>query len=129
MVIEKATNIKPWSIQQMESSFDVGHTCLVIEDTNIKGFLIYGLAFPEAHLLNIAIHPHYQDIGIGSQLMDHFINQLKVIGSNLITLEVRVSNTNAIKFYKKYGFHEDAIRQDYYSDPFKEDALLMSLRI
>ena len=51
------------------------------------------------------------------------------MGINLLTLEVRVSNTNAISFYKKHNFIEDAIRANYYSKPKPEDALLMSVRL
>ena len=44
-----------------------------------------------------------------------------------IHLEVRVSNSNAISLYKKFGFKEDGIRPRYYDD--NEDALLMTKEI
>jgi ribosomal-protein-alanine N-acetyltransferase len=40
------------------------------------------------------------------------------------TLEVRVSNTRAINFYRRYGFGDIALRKGYYTDN-GEDALVM----
>ena len=41
-----------------------------------------------------------------------------------LTLEVRVSNTPAIKLYEKYGFQSLGTRKGYYQDN-NEDALIM----
>jgi len=40
------------------------------------------------------------------------------------TLEVRVSNAQAINLYKKLGFEDYGVRPGYYSDN-REDALIM----
>jgi ribosomal-protein-alanine N-acetyltransferase len=40
------------------------------------------------------------------------------------TLEVRVSNTGAIKLYESLGFHSRGVRRGYYTDN-REDALIM----
>ena len=115
----------------MQSSFDVGHHSFLCEDNNenVIGFVIYVAVEQEAHLLNIAVDNNYQRKGIGSILINHLKKQVQAMGINLITLEVRVSNTNAISFYKKHNFIEDAIRANYYSKPKPEDALLMSVRL
>ena len=115
----------------MQSSFDVGHHSFLCEDNNenVIGFVIYVAVEQEAHLLNIAVDNNYQRKGIGSILINHLKKQVQAMGINLITLEVRVSNTNAISFYKKHNFIKDAIRANYYSKPKPEDALLMSVRL
>jgi len=130
LVIENNTNPSPWTEKQMQSSFDVGHHSFLCEDNNenVIGFVIYVAVEQEAHLLNIAVDNNYQRKGIGSILINHLKKQVQAMGINLITLEVRVSNTNAISFYKKHNFIEDAIRANYYSKPKPEDALLMSVR-
>ena len=130
LVIENNTNPSPWTKKQMQSSFDVGHHSFLCEDNNenVIGFVIYIAVEQEAHLLNIAVDNNYQRKGIGSILINHLKKQVQAIGINLITLEVRVSNSNAISFYKKHNFIEDAIRANYYSKPKPEDALLMSVR-
>ena len=130
LVIENNTNPSPWTEKQMRSSFHVGHHSFLCEDNNenVIGFVIYVAVEQEAHLLNIAVDNNYQRKGIGSILINHLKKQVQAMGINLITLEVRVSNSNAISFYKKHNFVEDAIRANYYSKPKPEDALLMSVR-
>ena len=128
--IENSTNLMPWTKAQFISSMEVGHYSTVLEyDEAIIGFAIYSPVIPESHLLNIAIDPAYHRKGLGDKLLKHVILQNKVIGVKVITLEVRVSNLIAINLYEKNGFYKDAIRQNYYSGPEKEDALLMSLKI
>ena len=128
--IENSTNLMPWTKAQFISSMEVGHYSTVLEyDEAIIGFAIYSPVIPESHLLNIAIDPAYHRKGLGDKLLKYVILQNKAVGVQVITLEVRVSNLIAINLYEKYGFSKDAIRQNYYSGPEKEDALLMSLKI
>ena len=128
--IENSTNLMPWTKAQFISSMEVGHYSTVLEHAEtIIGFAIYSPIIPESHLLNIAIDPPYHRKGLGDKLLKQVILQNKAIGIKVINLEVRVSNLVAINLYKKNGFYKDAIRQDYYSKPEKEDALLMSLII
>lgn len=128
--IENSTNLMPWTKAQFASSMEVGHYSTVLEyDEAIIGFAIYSPVIPESHLLNIAIDPTYHRKGLGDKLLKHVILQNKAVGVKVIILEVRVSNLIAINLYEKNGFYKDAIRQNYYSGPEKEDALLMSLKI
>jgi ribosomal-protein-alanine N-acetyltransferase len=48
------------------------------------------------------------------------------MGSDRVTLEVRVSNAVAQSLYRKYGFREEGIRPRYYSDN-GEDAYIMTV--
>ena len=45
--------------------------------------------------------------------------------SEVVTLEVRVSNYAAQKLYSKFGFNKEGIRKNYYLDD-REDALIMT---
>ena len=45
-------------------------------------------------------------------------------GVEAFTLEVRVSNTPAIKLYEKLGFVNQGIRKNFYQNPV-EDAIVM----
>ena len=128
--IENSTNLMPWTKAQFISSMEVGHYSTVLEHGDVLiGFAIFSPVIPESHLLNIAIYPAYHRKGLGNKLLKQIILQNKAIGVKVITLEVRISNLIAINLYEKNGFHKDAIRQNYYSGPEKEDALLMSLKI
>ena len=70
-------------------------------------------------ILNFCVDETYQNQGIGKMLYD----EVEKLSEGIISLEVRVSNQNAIKFYKKRGFVEALVRKKYYSDG--EDAILM----
>ncbi|MEE8400778.1 MAG: GNAT family N-acetyltransferase, partial [Candidatus Hydrothermarchaeaceae archaeon] len=61
--------------------------------------------------------------GIGKILMSATINRLCEFGANNVWLEVRISNNDAIEFYKKLGFAEEGIIPAYYSD--FEDARML----
>ncbi len=45
-------------------------------------------------------------------------------GATRATLEVRRSNTAALRLYERLGFHVAAVRPRYYSKP-EEDALIL----
>ncbi len=48
-------------------------------------------------------------------------------GSDVMTLEVRVSNFVAQRLYEKYGFKAAGLRKAYYSDN-REDAVIMTTK-
>jgi len=82
------------------------------------------LIIDEAHLHNLAVRREYRKQGIASRLMEAMNN---IAGENEMifqTLEVRASNVDAIKLYRKCGFVVKGVRPLYYSDTH-EDALIM----
>ena len=125
--IEQQSNPTPWSRENFFSSFDVGHHSLVCKvDKVLIGFIVFSVVKKESHLLNIAVLEKWRTKGAGSLLMESFINQSKAIGAKKIFLEVRSKNFNAISFYQKYNFVKDAVRINYYSGEYPDDAILMS---
>ena len=78
----------------------------------------------EGHITNIAVKKEYRQKGIGSKIINSLINIAKEKEMIGITLEVRVSNKNALSIYKKNGFMIEGIRKEYYDDN-KEDAIIM----
>ena len=90
------------------------------------GYLEYEIIYDRMEIDNISVNEEHRKKGIGTKLMAHLISlaiELHVIN---ITLEVRVSNEAARNLYKKFGFHEVAIRKYYYGD---EDGILMEKNI
>ncbi|MBE8948991.1 MAG: GNAT family N-acetyltransferase [Quinella sp. 3Q1] len=57
-------------------------------------------------------------------LFGELIKAVKLRGARAITLEVRPSNTAAIKLYKSFGLRSVGRRKGYYLDN-GEDALIM----
>jgi len=77
------------------------------------------------HVVSIAVHPNYRRRGIGSALMVEVLKRMKdLYNVDEAYLEVRVSNTPAIKLYEKLGFKIVKVIKYYYADG--EDAYLMA---
>lgn len=90
----------------------------------VVGYGGFWLILDEAHITNIAVHPEYRGIGIGSAILEELINICKIEGVPSMTLEVRKSNITAQNMYIKFGFIQEGLRKNYYRDN-KEDALIM----
>jgi len=98
-----------------------------LRDT-IIGYLCVNLIFEEAHILNLAVHPDFRRQGVATRLMEEILQASKGKNCSGFFLEVRGSNTEAIKFYERLGFKIAGVRKDYYVSPV-EDASLMVLRV
>lgn len=89
----------------------------------IIGYFDLLISYENAELANIGVLRQFQHNGIGSQMME-YINQLvQKNHCENFTLEVRMSNENAIQLYEKFGFKVVSSRKNYYADG--EDAYLM----
>ncbi len=58
----------------------------------------------QARVLMFAVAAGFRRHGLGTQLMDAFIRSCANRGVRRIELEVRMSNTDGIRFYNRYGF-------------------------
>jgi ribosomal-protein-alanine N-acetyltransferase len=92
--------------------------------SSIIGFAGLWLMVDEGHVTTIATHPEHRGLGIGELLLASLIDIAYDIRAQVVTLEVRVSNSVAQCLYRKYGFQDAGIRRRYYSDNH-EDALIM----
>ncbi len=76
------------------------------------------------HIVSICVDPEFRRRGIGRALMESIERVFReVFGVCRYRLEVRVSNTPAIKLYEKLGFKIVRKLESYYLDG--EDAYLM----
>ncbi|MGN5763330.1 ribosomal protein S18-alanine N-acetyltransferase [Acinetobacter calcoaceticus] len=124
--IERLVQTHPWSKQQFQESL-ASYQCTVYEQASqVVGFCILQPVLDEANLLLMAIHPSQQGKGRGYALLEDSIQQLKN-NPIQIFLEVRESNTAAIRLYEKTGFHQIDLRKNYYPNPdgSREHAVIM----
>lgn len=124
--IERLVQTHPWNKQQFQESL-ASYQCTIYEQANqVVGFCILQPVLDEANLLLMAIHPSQQGKGLGYKLLDQSIQQLKN-NPIQIFLEVRESNTAAIRLYEKTGFHQIDVRKNYYPNPdgSREHAVIM----
>ena len=92
----------------------------------ILGFIgLWNLA-NENHIISLAVCPEFRRKGIGELLLINGLDFSLDNRATLVTLEVRVSNQEAIALYEKYGFTERGVRHAYYLDN-REDASIMTL--
>ena len=78
----------------------------------------------EGHITTIATAPEMRRRGVGELVLNGLIDAAREMGANVLTLEVRVSNSAAQALYRKYGFEARGTRRRYYTDN-NEDALIM----
>jgi ribosomal-protein-alanine N-acetyltransferase len=91
----------------------------------LVGMVGFWLMFDEVHIITIAVRQSHRRRGIGEQLLISAIDLAVQLQAQVVTLEVRPSNTSAHALYEKYGFRQEGIRRRYYSDN-NEDALIMT---
>jgi len=92
----------------------------------IVGFAGVWFLADEAHLATIAVSKEFRRQAVGEHLLIGVIDLAIEHNANLVTLEVRATNTAAQALYAKYGFAVVGLRAGYYSDN-KEDAILMTV--
>ncbi len=91
------------------------------------GFVGFWQIVDEAHISTLAVHPDHRRTGLGAELLTAALDLASQMGSDMATLEVRVSNEAAVNLYHKFGFRIVGRRPRYYHDN-DEDALLMTVR-
>ncbi len=74
--------------------------------------------------MNVAVAPDFRRRGIASALLERLFDATATRPARGYTLEVRVSNTGAIRLYEQLGFEARGVRRGYYTDN-REDALIM----
>ena len=126
--IETGSSVVPWSKNELrkeitENQHAVYKIVLTLSGT-VAGYGGFWHVVNEAQITNIAVAAPYRRMGVGSLLIDSLIAAAQERETMGITLEVRVSNTAAIKLYEKYGFNPEGIRKGFYSNN-KEDAVIM----
>jgi ribosomal-protein-alanine N-acetyltransferase len=118
----------PWSPGNFRDSLAAGHDCwLKREAGTLVAFAVVMRAVDEAHLLNISVVPERQRAGLGRTLLDFLGDQAHQAGMKRMLLEVRISNTQAIAFYRHVDFAEIGRRRGYYpASAGREDAIVMA---
>jgi [ribosomal protein S18]-alanine N-acetyltransferase len=80
----------------------------------------------EAHVLNLCIGEAWRGRGIGGLLLSHLLEFAGALGVGEVFLEVRPSNTQAIRLYQSLGFSQIGIRRGYYQAVGgREDAVVL----
>lgn len=128
--IEHTSFTAPWSEISFFNELKKPRSIVKVArlDGKVVGYICGGWIIDEGHILDVAVHPQYRELGIASVLTGEVIGLLREEGCRSVFLEVRASNEPAKKMYCKYGFTELGTRKAYYTSPV-EDAVIMVLKL
>jgi ribosomal-protein-alanine N-acetyltransferase len=126
IAIERRSFPTPWSLAMfvLELSKPSGVCLAMVEGEQLVGYLVCSRYDTVWHLMNVAVAPERRREGIASRLIGHLFDAAG--DSAPFTLEVRMSNREAIEMYEQFGFRSAGVRRRYYHDN-GEDALIMWL--
>ena len=126
--IERESYPTPWSRSMFAGELaKPSSVCLGAFDTDLGvlvGYLIISRYVDAWHVMNVAVEPSQRRRGIGQNLLERLFELTANDSRRGYTLEVRVSNKNAIRLYERLGFQARGLRRGYYTDN-REDALIM----
>ncbi len=131
IAVERASYQFPWSEGIFRDCLRVGYVCRVVTVNDaIIGYGVMSVGAGEAHILNLCIGDAYRCRGVGRRLLTYLIDRGAAAGMSEAFLEVRPSNTSAIRLYLSVGFEQVGMRRGYYQAVGgREDAAVLKLAL
>jgi ribosomal-protein-alanine N-acetyltransferase len=131
VALERAAYQFPWSEGIFRDCLRVGYTCRVATSANrLMGYGVMSVGAGEAHILNLCVDAAFRCQGIGRRMLDYLLDRGAAAGMNEAFLEVRPSNTAAIRLYLSVGFDQVGMRRGYYQAVGgREDAAVLKLTL
>lgn len=129
IAIERASYQFPWSDGIFRDCLRVGYVCRVVTGGNeVIGYGVMSVGAGEAHVLNLCIREKHRCRGVGKRMLNYLLDRAAAAGMNEAFLEVRPSNTAAIRLYQSLGFDQVGTRRGYYQAVGgREDASVLKL--
>ena len=126
-VIERASYPTPWSRSMFAAELRKPSALALgayLDTGELVGYAFVSRYVDAWHVMNVAVAPEFRRRGIATALLARLFDITVDDRRRGYTLEVRVSNTDAIQLYEQLGFEARGIRRGYYTDN-REDALIM----
>lgn len=116
--IEQRSYLYPWKLENLLSEIDqpFSFSFKLSMEQDLVGYCFSVLIFENLQINNICIDKKYQKKGLGFLLLNGVINQARVEGAGIVTLEVNSNNLAALKLYEKVGFKKGRIKNRFYSN-------------
>jgi [ribosomal protein S18]-alanine N-acetyltransferase len=127
VAIERASYQFPWSEGIFRDCLRVGYVCRVVTvSRQVMAYGVMSFGAGEAHILNLCVTEPYRCRGVGRRLLSSLIERATAAGMADAFLEVRPSNTAAIRLYLALGFEQAGMRRGYYQAAHgREDAAVL----
>ena len=121
-----------WTEGIFRDCLQAGYHCQVLavpEGGSIQGYGVMSTAVGEAHIFNLCVRPELQGRGLARRILEHLLGIARSESVKTVFLEVRASNTPALRLYSAAGFCEIGLRSGYYPAPKgrREDAVVMAM--
>ena len=125
IAIERRAFPAPWSLAMfvLELSKPGGICLAASAHGRLAAYLVCSRYDTVWHVMNVAVDPDLRNQGIGTALLERLLAEVDDTVARY-TLEVRTSNTEAIRLYERFGFRAAGLRRRYYQDN-GEDAVIM----
>ena len=127
-IIENLSFTAPWPTSAYTTELTTNRLARYVGarlDGQLVGFGGIWLMVDEAHVTTMAVLPSYRRSGVATALLLELLQEARRGGARVATLDVRVSNEEAQRLYRAFGFVEVGRRIRYYDDN-DEDALVMT---
>lgn len=95
-----------FSASGLRAGFQDSAFATVVETT--KGVIAYQISTPTSfggHLARLAVHPDYQNKGIGRALLQNVLKEFKKREARNVTVNTQISNSPSLRLYEKAGFY------------------------
>lgn len=126
LALERRAFKNPWGMFAYVNELACPQACCYVLKTDsgeVIAYMCVRLIASELHVLKIAVNEAYRRQGMACQLLHHCLARIPA-AVDFAFLEVRPSNTAAIRLYQKLGFTVWGCRPGYYTDT-EEDAIIM----
>ena len=101
---------------------------VAITDGKIVGYINTTYVLDEMNLNRICVLPQYRKMGAAGSLMEGMFAHARQKGLAQIFLEVRLSNLEAQRVYRRFGFKVVGERKGFYQNP-PENGLVMTAQV
>jgi [ribosomal protein S18]-alanine N-acetyltransferase len=127
VAIERAAYQFPWSEGIFRDCLRVGYVCRVLTvNRQVTAYGVMSFGAGEAHILNLCVAEDYRCRGVGKRMLASLVERASAAGMSEAFLEVRPSNTAAIRLYLSVGFEQVGMRRGYYQAMSgREDAAVL----
>src|SRR5256885_15069059 len=114
IAVERSSYQFPWSEGIFRDCLRVGYACRVVTlSRQLLGYGVMSVGAGEAHILNLCVGEAFRCRGVGKRLLGSLIERAAAAGMGAAFLEVRPSNTAAIRLYLSMGFEQVGSRRGY----------------
>jgi ribosomal-protein-alanine N-acetyltransferase len=127
LAIERLSFQTPWSRGAFRYELTQNRVarCLVVREGRVlSGYLCLWEIGREVHITNLAVDPARRRRGLARLLLGSVLEDARSRTLDMVFLEVRPTNEEALKLYESLGFRVIGRRKGYYFDT-GEDALVM----